>query len=196
MDALMIGGVIALIIREKDGPPAWMRSPLFVSGCVVLFTIDALFNESLFSGLPSIIRAASHFSITSVAFGALVLAAVTTRRDQLWVRLFKAPVMRFFGKYSYAIYVVHLAVIVALPKFVEVTLGRVPGFPATPGLIVNGMIALLISVGIALMTWRLIERPALLLKERFPFDSTVLQSRAVADDTFDPASRTPLPQTE
>ena len=196
MDALMIGGLIALLIREKDGPPGWMRSRVFVSGCVVLFTLDALFNESLFSGLPSIIRAASHFSITSVTFGALVLAAVTTRRDRLWLRLLKAPVKRFFGKYSYAIYIVHLAVIVALPKFMELTLGRLPGFPAAPGVIVNGMIALLISVGLALMTWRLIEKPALLLKERFPFYSTVLQSRAVPNDTLDSSSRTPVPQTE
>jgi peptidoglycan/LPS O-acetylase OafA/YrhL len=83
--------------------------------------------------------------------------------------------MRFFGKYSYAIYIVHLAVIVALPKFIKVTLGRLPGFAASPGVLVNGIIALMMSVGVALITWRLIEKPALLLKEAFPFHDSLSQ---------------------
>ena len=168
MDSLLIGGFIALIVRHEGGIPAWMKSRAFLASCFLLFSVDAVLNESLFTGLASIVRAASHFTITSFAFGTFVLAAVTAHSARGWIRVFEASAMRFFGKYSYAIYVVHLAVIVALPKFLKVTLGNLPWFAANAGVALNGLVALTISVGIALVTWRLIEKPALLLKERFP----------------------------
>jgi peptidoglycan/LPS O-acetylase OafA/YrhL len=165
MDALLIGALLAVGMRRKNPIPGFILSNTAFLLSAVVFAVDAGFSGNRLSGFSAVLRAALHFSITSVFFGMLLLRVLTAQR-RLWLKPFTSYPMRFLGKHSYAIYVVHLAVIVALPKIAEVTLGRISRGFTELGPLAFWLFAFGLSVAAALVTWYVIENPALRLKER------------------------------
>jgi hypothetical protein len=56
-------------------------------------------------------------SVVPLRFGAAVVLAL---RDRLAARLFSFPVLRFFGKYSYGLYIIHALMTPLLDKWFSV----------------------------------------------------------------------------
>ncbi|MEO8577863.1 MAG: hypothetical protein ABI556_14235 [Gemmatimonadales bacterium] len=81
--------------------------------------------------------------------------------------LFNQAWLRFFERYSYAIYVFHVAVVIFLQPIIKrislATLGR----PVPMPIIVYGFVCLAITTGAALASWQILEHPFLRLKDRF-----------------------------
>jgi peptidoglycan/LPS O-acetylase OafA/YrhL len=84
------------------------------------------------------------------------------------VRVFSGGVLTSIGRYSYAIYVVHLLVISQFVNRVGER-GQLPRIAGTalPSLLLLDVVAFTSSYGIAWVTWRLYESPLLRLKTRF-----------------------------
>src|SRR5262249_45282206 len=101
------------------------------------------------------------YSIIAVASAALVAAAALPRPPR-W--LDPAP-LPFFGKYSYGIYIVHAPLKHAAVHLFELD----PMLAAHPLATELGFIAVMsaVSVGAALLTWRLIEKPFMAMKGRW-----------------------------
>ena len=111
------------------------------------------------------------YGYTAVA----VMAGVVTTRaalaglrvpGRLWTRTLTGT-LTFFGKYSYGIYVVHMPIKVATIALLGAALRRqstLHPLRVDAIFIAAGTVA---SVALALVTWRLIERPFLSLKDRF-----------------------------
>jgi peptidoglycan/LPS O-acetylase OafA/YrhL len=166
MDALLVGAVIALVRRDTSCPPPWMSSRALFAACWLLFAVDLLSGGAEYRASTGVLRYAVHFTIASLAFGTLLLTLVE-RRHSLWLALImESGVARFFGKYSYAIYVVHVAVITALPGFLRAVSILVAGREIDVGPALFTIIALSVSVLLALMSWHLIERPCLAFGDR------------------------------
>ena len=76
-------------------------------------------------------------------------------------------ILTFFGKYSYGIYVVHMPIKIAAMALLGAALRRQSALHPLPVDVLFVVAGTAASVALALVSWRLIERPFLSLKDRF-----------------------------
>jgi peptidoglycan/LPS O-acetylase OafA/YrhL len=174
MDALALGALAALAVRAPR-PAAYLAARathgprrLLVGGLALLALALALGKLARtgevmqVAGYP-LIAAASAL----VLLGA-VLATATTSAATITAALAWAP-LRAVGRYSYGMYVLHapLHLYVGLPLLARVgppaDLGAGPGLALALGYVVAGSLA---TFGLAALTFHLLERPFLALKDR------------------------------
>ncbi len=172
MDALLIGAAVALLARGEGGIPGWVKSPI-LSGSLL-----AAYVYSLVVGVPGVLGANLGFTIEPLTFGALLVALVYRERLPVLKAFFTSRFLRFFGKYSYAIYVFHLAVIVSLPALIKATYRQLGIAAGAPGIFAFGVIALLITVAAAVISWTVLEKRALALKDRLVFTRSSLANES------------------
>ena len=106
-------------------------------------------------------------SILALFFSSATLAGATVTATSAYGRILCTGFLRFFGKYSYSIYVFHLPIESCLRA-------RYPGrvfwgmreYPLAAEL-VHLLFASTIAVGVALLTWNLWEKHFLKLKKRW-----------------------------
>jgi peptidoglycan/LPS O-acetylase OafA/YrhL len=169
MDALLLGGLVALGVRELGSmAPLARRAPrvLAVSGAVAAATLASAPART--SNAAPWVQTVGYTAI-AVFFAALLVTAVAAPEDSRWGRLLRAPSLLTLGKYSYALYVFHPMVMLVLQ-----TIGWGPArFAALGGPLQVGVnlvftaFATLVSLAVAWLSWNLLERHFLRLKERF-----------------------------
>lgn len=173
MDCLLAGAMLAILIRRRYGLPRWIAGRAAILTTLAIFALDQftyqralnvppgrvlpLSPSLVLSGRMQIAVLAIHYTVTSAAFAVLLASAVDARR---WIlaRMLSSSPLRFFGRYSYSIYIFHLAIIVGLGG----ALRRV-----FPNIFLFGLGALGVSVVVALLSWNIVEHPFLKLKDRF-----------------------------
>jgi peptidoglycan/LPS O-acetylase OafA/YrhL len=101
-------------------------------------------------------------------FGALLLYAVRASEASRLVRVLRGRWLGFFGRYSYGIYVLHIPVRSML-NWVGLGANDLPLVLGSrlPAVLAHFALATGLSVVAALISWRLIEQPALRLKNRW-----------------------------
>lgn len=166
MDTLLAGALIAILVRAPI-PSEHLRR---AAGLVLAIAGPTAFTV-LWAGKvghihhPSIYTAG--FSLLMACFAALILRAVTAPEGNLLSRALRNRTLRSLGKYSYCLYVVHVMI-----RAVMVRLVGDPIVIAESQLIWQlGFIVLCggISIAVALLSWHLMEKRFLELKERFPY---------------------------
>jgi peptidoglycan/LPS O-acetylase OafA/YrhL len=139
---------------------------VFVGALALLLALNL--PDLRFDGFEPVMQTIG-FPLLAVASAALLVIAMNAHKRWTWYqRMFRSRVLRFFGKYSYGIYVLHLPVIVAF----EGLRFTIAGFPTVGGSDVPAAIAFtLIGMGttivLALLSWHLYEKQFLKLKARF-----------------------------
>lgn len=170
MDDLAVGGAIACLIREPSG-----LAPLIpvarVLGCACLLYVVA----AVFVGGPLLLwdgwTLTLGFSVMSLGFGSALVGALAARPAGVTHRVLASWPLRMLGKYSYALYVVHLPIVVVLMNM-QIGFGRTAlfGYVPTPGT-ASYLFDLVATIGlsftVAIVSWHLIEQPFLRLKSRF-----------------------------
>ncbi|HEU4993240.1 MAG TPA: acyltransferase [Gemmatimonadaceae bacterium] len=160
MDALAIGALIAVQARSATGlrtMARWARPVM----AVVAVPLAALFLFNV--GLSTVAH-----SLLALFFGALLVFALTSGLGGATSTL-SSPVLRFFGRYSYALYVFHFPILWFKPPIV-VLIPTLFG-SQMPGYIVWLAVSASVSVGLALASWHVLEKPFLSLKRFFPYES-------------------------
>ena len=104
--------------------------------------------------------------------------ALGADRHSLLVRVFDASWLRFLGRYSYSLYLLHLFVMRGLERtpIAPNRVGTVGGH-ATPALALFAVATIAVSCLLALVSWRLVEGPALRLKRYFPTGRRLRRSK-------------------
>jgi peptidoglycan/LPS O-acetylase OafA/YrhL len=161
-DGLAIGAFIACRYSQRNvggdssstAPTRWIAAA-FVAG-VVLFAMRFLPHSS--KREFAFAMAACQTGISLLAGS--VIAFVIVHTGSRYLALFRSRLFTFFGLISYAFYLVHTYVLMAYEHF---------SGPLPPGdltaYFVRFVAVLAMSIGVSLLTYYLIERPALSLRK-------------------------------
>ncbi len=151
-DALAIGAVVALALRGPGGVAAVRRwlLPLALLGLLTVIALIIVRPTMQFDDVGMIVAGYMAFDW---AFAGLVFIAATTRSD-----LLEARPLRAAGRYSYGLYVFHPLVMWWITR-------DVPWLERDQLRFAAG--AVLLSILLAWLSYRLYESPFLRLKERW-----------------------------
>ena len=157
MGALALGGLLAALDEERIRALLKLFVPLSVLSLFGLFW--------MFVATPSW-PATIGYVLFAVGFCGMVAECVVRRGSgEPLVSLLRNPVLRSFGKYSYAIYVLHLVVVAAVFPRLWGVVSRLPfGLAALACILL--MMALFYVAG--MLSWYVLERHFLALKDRIP----------------------------
>lgn len=159
-DELAMGGMIAILIRSRRG-----REMLRKSRWVAIFIPPLMAGLWLLKKrapqLGELVEESVKFDLIAAIFAIVLGISATISQESLLNRALAARLLRFFGKYSYALYLYHVPVFLIIERHT--------GKP------INGWQMLLdyttyfvCTLVLALLSWNLIEKHALNLKRLFP----------------------------
>lgn len=182
LDGLALGGFLALAGRGPGGiKPLVPWALLAVVPCAAgVIAIWQTSHERMF-GIPLFLLACF--------FGAVLVLAIASRSSTWWGRLWRWKLLRFFGKYSYAMYVFQLPLIRVLDPVVTAD-----GLCSQIGSVFWGRVAYIvlmttITTVLALLSWSLYEKHFLALKSRFEAKSPDVAVRSQPSLPLSPEPR-------
>ena len=168
MDALAIGGLLAVVATEPDLLRKVSRWAIPVGAASGLYVVILFLQPG---GLNFFAEPVQVFGYSAVALAfASFLAAVVGGAPGALQAVFGHRVLTFFGRYSYGLYVVHFQITWELTRLVN-DHGGMPEvwgsfLPAVAGFVV---VATVLSVAVAWLSWHLYEKQFLKLKRFVPY---------------------------
>ena len=171
VDALAVGAYLALAAR---GPAGLTRISLRAPFAAALTGSSLLATFVLRRGFVAhdpVVSTVGH-TLLACFFGAVLVLALTSAREGVIGRAFDSSTLRFFGRYSYALYVFHHPMLFLWPGVIPLEV--VPSIFGSQLLrqLVFLVVATGVSVAVALVTWHFYEKQFLKLKSLFPYEST------------------------
>ena len=164
-DTLACGAAIAVAMRDPSWyarVSRWLRlGAIPICGVLLLIVVT---DHGLLWWTP--LSQTAGYSALSLLFGFLILAVVDPSISTVWLRrVVESRWLRFFGKYSYGIYVMHLPIHIFCALWLTpwVLGGAHTMRPFRLAVYIAGNLAL--STGAAVAVWRLVERRFLALKD-------------------------------
>jgi peptidoglycan/LPS O-acetylase OafA/YrhL len=167
IDSLLIGGAFALAIRGRSAATLLRFSPvsflLLISLCVAM---NLNFHTRQFEADGSELFNSIGYTTLAAAFAALIGWALQPK--SLGEAFFQLAPLRWFGRYSYGIYVIHFIV------WNTRIFGTYPRLliderwhSKTLGVALGGLPALVVTLSLAWLSYRFYESPFLRLKKYF-----------------------------
>lgn len=160
MDGLAMGALLALVVRGPAGiaplvPWAWRLG----AASAAAFLMIVVLRRDFSNGDPVILTAG--ISLLTVMYASILVLSLTFGPLK---KLMELPVMRWFGKYSYGLYVWHPIVnMILLHSPVTERFGEI-----TP---VKALVLLVVAFGVSVLTalasYKFLESPLLRLKRHF-----------------------------
>jgi peptidoglycan/LPS O-acetylase OafA/YrhL len=169
MDTLAIGALLAGLARD---PAAWRRIQrgvvpgAFAATLVLgfLFVRESLVRSGRLTEIAG-------YPALAVLAGAAIVNATAAPAGSLSARIWTNAALRFFGRYSYGLYVWHHLIIPPLLQHAFPARALAPiGGSHLPGYVLFGGAALVASVGAARVSWVVIEEPFLRMKRLVPYE--------------------------
>lgn len=165
MDTLAFGAVLAIALRDASLYSLLCRvaRPIAGAAAVVLCSI-ALFR----GGLDKHDAVTSTIGYTALAafFSMAIFFALAAAGTSSYHSLLSSRRLRFFGKYSYALYVFHQPVALLLTAVGLPAAAVRFGATSFTAQILYVAIATLLTVGLSMLSWDLYEKQFLKLKDR------------------------------
>jgi len=185
MDALAVGAFIALMIRVPNGLALLRR-------WAIPTTVAAALPLAILLGYSIALSTVAH-TLSALLFGAILVLCLTAAPNGSLATVTTSPILRFFGRYSYALYVFHHPLLWFRPIF---SLAFIPTVfrSQLPAYVLWLAIAIGGTVAIALVSWHLLEKPLLKMKRFFPYhtaDATPLASPIASGSLAYPRLMTP-----
>ncbi|WP_201773071.1 acyltransferase family protein [Gemmatirosa kalamazoonensis] len=176
MDALAVGGLLAVTLRtSRAAARQWLR-PALAAAVPVIAAMVLLPMGSTYNVLKDTIG----YTATAILFAGLVYAAVTGSAENVVRRACSSSVLRLFGRYSYAIYLVHSPLDAILRRKLFPTPLRQIAGSDLPTQAAYYAVAIGLSLGLALVSWNLFEKHFLRLKDHFPYGKASAAGPAAA----------------
>ncbi len=173
-DSLLLGGAFSLFYRSSYWPTLLKVAPygFLVAAAIVLISILRSGNEfgPVFRSSLAMRFWIDGLRYTILALGSACLLAWSLRPDSVCGWFFELRLLRFFGKYSYGIYVLHMIPLPFLLQTQRAALFQVAHnkLLAVAG---AGFSTLLLAVGAAYLSFHYYEKPFLRMKRFFDYGS-------------------------
>ena len=174
MDALAAGALVAVLMRQGHGENMLRHSRTAMAGACVVLGLVALWRW-VTSGDPTLsaldVRVQLFaYPAFALLFGAVIVQAVHASREGRLHRVLTAPSLLMLGRYSYALYLVHIP----LRDFMRHRFVASAGLPRILGSQMPAQLALLVlgmtvSLAVAIVSWHAFEKHLLALKRFFPY---------------------------
>ncbi|MCK8501761.1 MULTISPECIES: acyltransferase family protein [Myxococcus] len=168
VDSLALGALLSLALRHPEGKGLsafpWMRWAPWLA----LPVVAAMIALPMGPAFKTVVRTGGYTAV-GILYTVLVYRVVAAKPGSVLHRVFSNRVLLTYGKYSYAIYLVHSPLDAILRRTVLKTpLQQVAGsdFPMQ---LVFYVVAAVLSWGLALVSWNLFEKHFLKLKDYFPY---------------------------
>jgi peptidoglycan/LPS O-acetylase OafA/YrhL len=170
-DSLAVGAIVALSFRDPGDwkiLSKWARRFALPALCG-LIVVRAL-NPTCLAGpgdVPTLSMDTLSISLNGIFFASCIALAMGTPTGSRTRRILGTPLLRFFGKYSYCLYVCHLPIIAVLAKagFSSDQLALRLHTNEFVGVLVINAIGFAASLTVALASWNLYEKQWLKLKD-------------------------------
>jgi len=168
LDGLATGALVAWVVRQGHLPSLSRWAPLTAVAGIAGFAAVVVASGDAWWWQPLIQKMG--YSLIALIGAAALVRAVNQPADSLWPRLLSVGWLRAFGKYSYCLYLTHLAVMRATREYVFDP-NRIDWLAASPwlGQSLFYIAVIVPSLAVAWVSWRAFEAPILALKARFPY---------------------------
>jgi peptidoglycan/LPS O-acetylase OafA/YrhL len=167
LDALATGGFLALAARGPAGVRGLVRPSAIMAAVSGVVLVLVEFRPVQLLRMSHAAKLSLEFGLLPPMFGGILILAVAAPPSSWFGRVWHTPVLRFFGKYSYGLYVFENLLIPLAAGFItaermvhlvgSIFFGRI--------LYLVAMTAL--STGVAFASWHLYEKHFLKLKDAF-----------------------------
>ena len=159
--ALGFGGLVGLSMPAgtRAGARSWL-----IFGCIAaILGLVAFFKFALFTPAVGLLVSAGPCWSTTLVAG-LLLASVHRNQASLAVRVLEWGPIAYFGRISYGFYLYHNLI----PRWIIGGLAHKAGLHWRVPLPVETAFSFAVALGVASLSWALIERPLMRLKDRPP----------------------------
>lgn len=170
-DALLMGALLALLLRGPAHDRMLRFAPAVLYTCIGIYGTGLILYQY---GIP-VEWSQQAYNNVFVGFGFSVLAlfsaaliAMCLRRGSLTARAFTSPTLRFFGKYSYGLYVLHGIAMYWRAPFRRFCESISPSKYLSIG--GSGLLIFLVGIVAAVLSYNLYEKHFLKLKRYFVYD--------------------------
>jgi peptidoglycan/LPS O-acetylase OafA/YrhL len=195
MDGLAVGAFLALASHGRPGI-ARLARPAVIVGTVaaVLLALLAIRNHGSFWYGDRRVQTIG-YTLLALLFGATLVRAVVASPASPLGRVLNGQALRFFGKYSYGLYVFHGLMMWWVKDGLLLNwLARLlQSFYL--GLVAHLVVLTVASTAMALLSWHLYEKHFLKLKRFFEYRATTLRE-PVRDAVVPPPAASAAPTTE
>lgn len=166
MDCLAVGSLLALVVR---GDLVVATRTIYARrGCLLLGAVLLAFaipGRGLHWETP--LNHTLGLTVVALFFGALLLWTYGAE-SRAWIRrVFESRVMRVAGKYSYSMYIFHGPAGTFVKVFYDPSSAPLIFGLALPRTLLYVILAGLLTLGIAWVTWNALEKPILSFQSRF-----------------------------
>jgi peptidoglycan/LPS O-acetylase OafA/YrhL/acetyltransferase-like isoleucine patch superfamily enzyme len=172
LDGLLAGALVAVVVRKSrlDLLP-WRRLGIVAGlSCLVLIGIGTYHGHFRFWDAPI---AGVGLSLLAVCFAFLLLAAIAADEGSLIHRRLSNRILQSFGRYSYAIYLLHVPIGLALEKLVFLSHRYSWGGEITLPVVLFMVLAVGICWLAGFASWHLFEKHFLKLKVHFSYGTSL-----------------------
>jgi len=160
-DTLFVGGLLAIEYR-RGSLSRWLGAVKVAAPLAALTIIGLMIFYNQLDYGDSGTAMFGSIAITILGASAVIVGIASPRST--FAKILPSGFLRFFGRYSYAIYIVHTAVLAALDyyrPFAQVA--------SIGGQLLWAVAYVGFSTGIAMLSWHLVEKHFLRLKKFFPY---------------------------
>ena len=166
LDALFVGAFLAIAVRTMGLASVARSASRAFKVCSVAILLLSAWHAGTHGALHDVVLPVRG-TLIAVDFGALLVMSVTAEQTSPLARVFQSRVMRFFGKYSYGLYVFHGIIAIAIYQYAaEPTLAARTGSHAA-AIAIQAAGGTAVSVVVAVLSYELFEKHMLRFKERF-----------------------------
>jgi peptidoglycan/LPS O-acetylase OafA/YrhL len=194
MDGLAVGAFLALVSHGRPGIARLARPALVVGtvAAVLLAYLAARNHGSFWYGERRVQTIG--YTLLALLFGAALVRAVVASPTSPWGCLLNSQWLRFFGKYSYGLYVFHGLMMWWVKDGLLLNWLARGLHSFYLGLLAHLIVLTVASVAVALLSWHVYEKHFLKLKRFFEYRATTLRE-PVRDAVVPPPAAAPAAVT-
>jgi peptidoglycan/LPS O-acetylase OafA/YrhL len=162
-DSLLLGALVALLARSPAAWPAVRRYAWLCAAITLGAGLAIFFAPRVVSWLSRNTEMSIRYSWISLFYACVLVVSVAAPSSALLNRALGNVVLRFFGRYSYGLYLYHWPLLMVIRSKAVMRNPR-----DTNGMVLRWCVWPLVTILVALLSWHLLEKHVLKLKRLFP----------------------------